>query len=650
MSRRFLLLVAATGLAAATTVALASASQTASHKAAVTPEAASPWLPAGVKPAGKDWIYPSGDLAGSGYSTLTQINTSNVSHLKLAWMTPYNTGAPNTNTRAENQPIVVSGANNNLPLSTGTMFYVVNQGMVAINPESGDILWRYQGPLTNPDSPTPGSQVHAARDEAFGNGLVFAGQQDGSIVALNAKTGAPVWTVQVAAVGTFGRGNVYGQSQDWTYFYDDGKDGLVFSAPNGADSPMRGHFDAFNAKTGKLVWRAFTTPDPTQLPYILTWANPAEAATGGASVWSLPAIDPQLQLIYFGTGNHYPETGSQPGKALWTDSTMALSIKTGALKWYYQQVHHDEWDYDVSNPPVRVNAMIDGKRVPVLAEGGKTGFMYVLNAKNGGPVPHFAIPEKPVPDLNGGKGAALDNTWPTQPEPQGGAGQIVPTCYTAALGASQYPGFPIGPDGHPIIPTCMFAPPYNDAWLLFGGDTAGGINFPRTTYSPQTNDLYICAQISSAAHETRSATDWHQQVVDVHGGAGGTVSALNLGTNKLEWQVTYPAAYTTPGGPLTRNGDCFSGTLATAGGLVFVSANANGNREVTSPAYIPAVFYAYDAKTGKEVWSWTNTAGSTITAPPVTYMVKGKQYIALTVAAAPSFSATRPEQLAVFSL
>src|SRR5262249_52525765 len=158
---------------------------------------------------------------------------------------------------------------------------------------------------------------------AYGDGMIFGGQQDGSLVAVDAKSGSPVWTVDTEAAGTSAEGNVFGESNPWGIFdpakatsWSSGSglsQDLVLSAPNGGDSPMGGHFDAYDAKTGQLVWRTWTTPDPTQLPFILTWGNPAEAATGGAASWSLPDVDNQLGRVYYGTGNHYPEQGSPPG-------------------------------------------------------------------------------------------------------------------------------------------------------------------------------------------------------------------------------------------------------------------------------------------------------------------------------------------------
>src|SRR6202035_4927549 len=131
---------------------------------------------------------------------------------------------------------------------------------------------------------------------------IFDGQQDGSIAALNAKTGAPVWTTSVIGAGTYGD-VTRAESAPYTQFYAiPGTDGIVLSAPNGGESPFRGHVDAYDAKTVKLIWRSWNLPDPTQVPYILSWGNPAEAATGGAADWAIPSIDPQVGVGDYGTG------------------------------------------------------------------------------------------------------------------------------------------------------------------------------------------------------------------------------------------------------------------------------------------------------------------------------------------------------------
>jgi quinohemoprotein ethanol dehydrogenase len=649
MRKLFVLFVAA-GLAAAVLVALASAARGTAGAKKITPgaEAGYPWLPPGTTPAGtstNNWQYPGGDLGQTNYSLLKQINTSNVSKLKIAWQASFD--GPTYGGNIQGAPIVVSGKGKNLPLEGATMFLSANAGMLALNPLTGAVLWTYKGPPTvNGSAATFAGS--SARTEAYGNGMVFSGQQDGSIVALNSKTGAPIWTAQVSGAGVFaGHSSLVSPA---TVFYDDGKDGLVFAGPNAGDAPMRGHLDAYNAKTGVLAWRWWTTPDPNQFPYILSWANPAEAALGGSATWSSFAVDPQLHNVYFGTGNVYPYTGRAAGKDLWSSSMIAADVETGALRWYYQTVHHDEWDYDLSNPPSVFRALVNGKRVPVVAFGGKNGYLYELNAKSGHPI--FPIPEVPVPDLNGGKGAALNNTWPTQPEPQGAAGQLVPHCLTADFVSTALGGGPlIAPNGTPIIPTCPFAPSWYDAYYAWGPTYWGGVDYQRDSYSPQTNDFYVCSTTTMIAVENRSPTDWHQLTLGVQQqptyGQSGNMSAVNMGTNKMDWQVHWNA---------DKDGGCYSGVLSTAGGLVFVGSRGDGSRGAV--ATLPAgsapwggYLHAYDAKTGNELWSWQ--APDYINAPPMTYVVNGKQYLAEYVMGpvpASPLSTGKRDLLTVFSL
>ena len=259
--------------------------------------------------------------------------------------------------------------------------------------------------------------------------------------------------------------------------------------------------------------------------------------------------------MYFGTGNEYPEFGSSAGKKLWTDSIMSVGLESGALAWYFQTVHHEEWDIDVSNPPVRIDPVIDGRRVPLLSVGGKSGYLYVLDARNGRPVPHYSIPEVAVPNVNNGVGQALNNTWPTQPEPAGGAGRILPHCLTAAVAASLIPGFPTAPNGTPIIPTCQYAPPSAAAYNLMYPSQTGGINWSRQAYDPATNDLYVCAEISAQGWENVSPTSPDQVAIGPPGlAAGGTITALDVSTNTIDWQIEIPPPFAVPGGPDVRNG------------------------------------------------------------------------------------------------
>jgi glucose dehydrogenase len=625
-------LVLATGLLAAFTVAIASASHSkaakASAKAATPAEATPSYLPPGVTPCTTDWPAPGCDIANTAYSNLTQLNTSNVAGLKEVWRNSFD-GA--TGGAIEGQPLEVSGKNNNLPDPLGTVFQTYLTGLVALNARTGAILWKYQGPANrlNPLVTTSTGMVGMARSESFGNGQVYTGQQDGSVVALDAKTGAVKWTAQVSATGTYGSATG-AETAPYTVFFNDGKQGMVFAGPNGGESPIRGHLDAYNATTGALIWRVWCTPDPTQLPYILTWANPAEAAIAGATVWSIAAIDPQLGDIYFGTGNPYPYTGRQPGKDLWSDTIMGVNIHTGALKWFYQGIHHDLWDYDCPTPVTIFNTTIHGKLVRALAGSCKSGYLYLLNRVNG--VPIFPIPEVPVPDLSGGLGAQLNSTWPTQPEPTGAEAQLGGPgthCLSPGFAAQTFgANYPMN-SGYPVTLVCPYAPSWIDRYVAWGLDwPTGGTDYPRMSFDPQTNDLYVCTHVTGIAVRNASPIAFAQTVT--HGGGTGllgSVSAVNVTNNTMDWQVLYDRRQ--------FHTQCYSGVMSTAGGLVFTaSENSTPNTGITPPAsgpgavgYTGGELFAYDAKTGKVLWSFIGPG--TIQGPPITYVSGGRQFVAI---------------------
>jgi glucose dehydrogenase len=623
--RKFTLFVVAAGTLAVTLVAIASASHSTSRGAAITPtaEKAYPWLAPGVTPAGtaeNNWAYPRADYMGTNYSMLKQINTGNVGNLKMAWQKSFM--GPALASTVQGAPIVVSGKGKNLPIESGTMLLSTNKGAVALNPVTGETLWSYVGPGA-PNGALATFGGNAARASSFGRGLYYIGQQDGSVTALNAKTGAPVWTAQVSAAGGFA-GHV-SLTSPFTVFYEDGKNGMVITAPNNGDSPLRGHLDAYDAKTGNLIWRWWTTPDPTQFPFILTWSNPAEAALGGAAVWNDPSIDPQLGMIFTGTGNAYPYTGRQPGKNLWTESLVGLDLKTGSLKWYYQAVHHDNWDYDCPTPTILFNMTMKGKMVPGIVGSCKTGYLYELDRRNGHPI--FPIPEVPVPDLNGGKGAALNNTWPTQPIPTGGAASLLTHCMTAEqaadhLGAS----YPIAPNGLPMKLTCPFAPEYSDAYYVWGPFYGlGGTDYPRMAYDPTTQNVYACANVTTYATANRSPTDYHLLAITsgsvASKGWTGSVTAVNMATNTMMWQQKWFAE---------KDGACYNGVMATAGGLLFGASKGQSTASVATMAAAGVDYggsmYAWDSKTGKVLWTWKNVDYIQASGP-ITYSINGKQYV-----------------------
>jgi len=441
--------------------------------------------------------------------------------------------------------------------------------------------------------------------------------------------------VQVAGagLGTYGT-STSSESVPFTYYLNDGKDRLLLSAPNGGESPMRGQVSAFNAKTGKLVWRTWMTPDPTQTPAILSWANPAEAAVGGAPVWSIPAYDPENRNVLVGTGNTYPYLGRQPGKNLWATAYVALSVDTGAMKWYVQPIHHDEWDYDCPHSANFFKAIIHGKLTPVAAFACKNSYAFYVNPKNGHCI--FGCPEVKNSTLPGysADGENLNNVYPTQLRPVGAQGQLIEHCPTEAFAKEQFPFFPTAPDGKKMVLSCDMVAPNADYWIVVPFYTSNGVGVQsRASYDPQLNMQFWTATASIMYERNNSPTDYHTSITNSgrvnYTGRTGTLTAINMNDNTVAWQKWFQA----------DEGNAYSGTFTTRSGLLFVAtkgqtsgAGSGRNPDYTairqSGGTVGGVLHAYDAKTGSELWKFQNPHGDLVEGPPMTFMYKGKQYVA----------------------
>ena len=388
---------------------------------------------------------------------------------------------------------------------------------------------------------------------------------------------------------------------------------LVFSAPNGGESPMRGHFDAYDARTGRLVWRTWTTPDPTQVPFILTWGNPAEAATGGSAAWSIPAVDNQLGRVYFGTGNEYPEFGSSAGKKLWTDSIMSVGLETGALSL----VLPDGPPRGVGSrrvEPARPDRSDDRRqahpsglgrrqeRVSLRARRAKRPAGAALpDPRGGGPERQQrsrAGTEQHLADAAGADGRR--GADPPALHDRGGRSDPDPGVPDRTERDADHPDLPVRPAEcrrlQPDVPV-----PDRRHQLEPAGVRPGR----RTTCTSAPRSPRRAGRTSRRRAPTRWPSDRPGSP------PGGTITALDVSTNTIDWQIRIPPPFAVPGGPDVRNGSCASGDLTTAGGLLFVAENVGLFTEGT-PNPIPAVLYAIDAKTGKRLWSWTNNQGSVI--------------------------------------
>ncbi|OIQ74997.1 quinohemoprotein alcohol dehydrogenase ADH-IIG precursor [mine drainage metagenome] len=293
-------------------------------------------------PVGKDWVTNGGNLTNNRYSTLKQVDTTNVGKLKGAWMTRLKGSGTGGKYSFEASPLVKDG-----------IMYVVtgNDDVFALNAKTGEIVWEYRSGIDQTISTICCGWV--SRGLAMGEGQIYVGQLDANVVALDMKTGKVAWKTPIEKWQ-----NGYGITSAPLYY-----DGVIYTGMTGGEFGVRGRLTALNAKTGEIMWRWYTLPAPGEKGSE-TWPPGTDhSMRGGAPIWNTPAIDPELGLVYFAVGNCGPDyDGSmREGDNLFCASLVALKAKTGEYAWHFQQVHHDIWDYDAASPVVLFDTVINGE-------------------------------------------------------------------------------------------------------------------------------------------------------------------------------------------------------------------------------------------------------------------------------------------------
>jgi quinohemoprotein ethanol dehydrogenase len=525
-----------------------------------------------LAPPSADWPTNGGNLYNQRYSALTSINRDNVKDLKGLWRAHLNGSGLGAQYSGQGQLLVYDG-----------VIYVVtgNDDVFALDVKTGAILWSYQAKLDPARVRVCCGWV--SRGLGMGAGKIYLGQLDAKLVALEQRTGKVAWSTQA-------QDPLQGFSMVSAPLY---YEGMVITGLGGADMGVRGQIKAFDARNGKPLWTFYTIPAPGELGSN-TW--PADSDVwkyGGASVWQTPAVDPELGLLYFSTGNAGATyNGSvRPGDNLFTASILAIEAKTGKYRWHFQQVHHDIWDYDSPNPVVLFDAPYDGRMRKGLAQVSKTGWVYILDRTNGKPL--LGIEERPVPQ------EARQATAATQPYPSGDA--VVPQ------------SLDIAPEGQELVNGGRIFTPFWDKPVSYRPQM--GANWPPSSVDPNTSLMYVCAidhvgtSVSDAKGLDKPTFDgmWNKGGATYSGVAGrGIFAAMDLKTNRLVWRQQW-------------HDECFSGSITTAGGLVFIGRN---DGRLT----------ALDSRNGNRLWQFQTDAG--INAPASTFEYEGQQYVAVLSAGA----------------
>jgi alcohol dehydrogenase (cytochrome c) len=548
------------------------------------------------------WPTNGGNLYNQRYSPLTAINRANVAQLQGVWRARLRGSGTAPQYSGFAQPLVYDGV---AYVSTGA------NDVFALSIDTGEILWQYAANLD------PGITSVCCgwnnKGVAISDDKVFIGQLDGQLVALERATGKVAWSIQAER---------WQENFSITAapLYLDGVSrpgaerggALLIVGFAGGDRGTRSRLKAYDPRDGRLIWTFYTIPGPGE-PGHDTWPQNNDAwKYGGAAIWQTPAVDRELGLLYFSTGNAAPDYNGafRAGDNLYAASMLAIELATGKYRWHFQQVHHDIWDYDAVNPVILMDVNVGGRTRKAIAEVGKTGWAYILDRQTGKPL--IGIDEKPVPQEPRQKTAA------TQPFPRGDA--VVPQLIE------------IAPEGHALVNDGrIFTPFFGKDPTLVAPGIWGGASWPPSAYDPVQQKMYVCA--SSVINGFTGGDATFAAPVNGNSFLGGAttftrvartgiIAALDVTTNRLAWRYQWPE-------------QCYSGILATAGGLLFVGRN---DGRLT----------ALDSASGKQLWQFQTGAG--MHAPVTTFEHKGKQYLLAFSAGSALLGSARGDSIWLFGV
>jgi len=573
-------------------------------------------LPALAQPLSRngDWPAYGRDPGGSRYSPLDQIDTKNVNRLERAWI--YHTGERG---RAfEVTPIVVDGV---------LYFATQNQNIVALEPETGRQLWRFD-PKSNSREIRgvtwwPGDLQTPAR--------IFFGTSDGRLMALDAKTGLPaagfgdngVINLKAGITDKF-PGAAYAVTSPPALYRN-----VLIAGPSTQEGPSLGPSGdprAYDVRTGKLLWRFHTVPQPGEAGN-QTWGPDGWKDRSGPSQWGPATIDTERGMVFLPIGNPADSFygADRKGTNLYANCVVALEALSGKLLWYYQLVHHDIWDYDVAAPPALVQVKRGGKTIPAVAQTTKMGLLFILDRLTGQPV--FGVEERPVPSSD----TPGEQSWPTQPfplkpPPLARMSMTRDDLTTRTPESQRFCGEWFSRLRHQGPYT-----PFGTALTLLFPGTMGGGNWGGVSFDPKLGYIFVNTSSLGGTGRMVKAREgapmaWrneggYQRFIDQDGypcqqPPWGELTAINAEGN-IAWRVPLGSYDELEAQGFHNAGAAnMGGSIATAGGLVFIGATTDSK------------FRAFDSRSGKELW--VTRLDATADTVPITYQGRnGKQYVAI---------------------
>jgi PQQ-dependent dehydrogenase (methanol/ethanol family) len=472
---------------------------------AETGPATEPQTPASVAeideiahPKAGDWPTYNGRLDGNRHSKLEQVNVQNVYRLQLQWIysIPFN--------GLETTPVVIGGV----------MYVTGNNQAYALSGKTGREIWRYERPKSAGTTIASDAAIGVNRGVAVLGDRIFYLTDDAHLIALHRLTGALLWDVNTHE----GLKGLYGGTSAPLVVGD-----LVITGVSGGDNGIRGFVAAYKEDTGELAWRLWSIPKPGDTgPAADTWKG-SSLGLGGGATWLTGSADIGSQVLYWAVGNPHPDTdGDQRlGSNLYTNSDLAIDVKTGKLLWYFQFTPHDLHDWDANEPIVLVNAMWKGKKRKLLLHANRNGFLYVLNRTTG----KLLLASRMVNKL----------TWATGINQEDGTPNLLPANETSGQGTVTCPA------------------------------VRGATNWYSTAYNPGMH-LYYVMTVEDCTTYVKAEDAGYRRYNNPADPAQKILRAFNIETGKVVWQISLP-------GPVQSN---YSGVLSTAGRLVFFGESSGG--------------------------------------------------------------------------